>query len=64
MSALSSDYNNGALPCDCDRQGSLTNICDPNHGQCRCNANIIGRDCSACKPGYFGFPKCQRMYVN
>lgn len=60
LRALSADYNNGALPCDCDRQGSLTSICDPHGGQCRCRSNIIGRDCSACQSGYFGFPNCQR----
>lgn len=60
LSALSANYNNGALPCDCDKQGSLTGICEPQGGQCRCRSNIIGRDCSACKAGYFGFPNCQR----
>ena len=58
--SLSSKYNGGALPCECDEQGSVTTqACDYLGGQCQCKENIIGRQCSRCKTGYFGFPNCQ-----
>lgn len=58
--ALTADYNNGALHCRCNVDGSLSFSCKSFGGQCRCRPNIIGRDCSACKSGYYGFPKCRR----
>ena len=58
--SLSSKYNNGALPCNCDPDGSkTTSFCDDVGGQCQCTENIIGRECSRCMTGYFGFPNCQ-----
>jgi laminin, alpha 3/5 len=58
--SLSSKYNGGALPCNCDVAGSKTAaICDYLGGQCDCKENIIGRECSRCKTGYFGFPDCK-----
>lgn len=59
--SLSAKYNGGALPCDCDTQGSnTTEICDFFGGQCNCRENIIGRRCERCKTGYFGFPNCKK----
>ncbi|CAG2053238.1 unnamed protein product [Timema podura] len=57
--SLTSDYNNGALPCQCDFDGSLSFECEPFGGQCPCKPNIIGRRCEICKTGYFGFPNCK-----
>lgn len=57
--SLTADYNQGTLPCNCDYQGSTTFECDPFGGQCQCKANIIGRQCEACKTGYYGFPDCK-----
>lgn len=56
---LTVNFNNGALDCDCYAQGSLSFTCDPFGGQCPCRENIIGRTCTACRPGYYGFPNCR-----
>ncbi|KAL3869382.1 hypothetical protein ACJMK2_042067 [Sinanodonta woodiana] len=56
---LTTDFNNGALDCYCDIDGSLSFTCDNFGGQCECRPNIIGRSCSACRPGYYGFPRCK-----
>lgn len=56
---LTTEYNSGALPCQCDFQGSLSFECDPFGGQCPCKSGVIGRQCSRCQTGYFGFPDCQ-----
>ncbi|XP_030828530.1 laminin subunit beta-1 [Strongylocentrotus purpuratus] len=52
MSALAFD---GALPCQCDPTGSLSNMCDETGGQCQCKPNVIGRTCNQCAPGTYGF---------
>ncbi|XP_077547053.1 laminin subunit alpha [Haemaphysalis longicornis] len=57
--SLTSEYNNGALPCQCNIDGSLSFECERFGGQCRCKENVIGRTCSQCRTGYFGFPACQ-----
>jgi len=58
--SLTTDYNNGALRCDCNPDGSVSFTCDEFGGQCRCRPNIIGRTCSHCRTGYYGFPDCRR----
>lgn len=57
--SLTADYNNGALPCHCNFQGSVSFECEVFGGQCPCKPNIIGRECNQCKTGYFGFPHCR-----
>ncbi|XP_054277134.1 laminin subunit alpha [Macrosteles quadrilineatus] len=57
--SITSAYNNGALPCQCDFDGSLSFECEQFGGQCPCKPNVIGRKCEACKTGYFGFPDCK-----
>lgn len=52
--SLTSDYNNGALPCNCDYSGSTSFECDPFGGQCQCKNNVIGRQCEACRTGFYG----------
>lgn len=52
--SLTSDYNNGALPCNCDYSGSTSFECDPFGGQCQCKQNVIGRQCEACRTGFYG----------
>ena len=61
--SLSSIFNNGALTCDCDGQGSTSKYCQEFGGQCPCKPNVIGRQCTRCKVGYYGFPNCKRMYL-
>ncbi|KAM8799629.1 laminin subunit beta-2 [Eudromia elegans] len=55
LRSLSAVLHDGALPCRCDPQGSLSAECQPQGGQCRCKANVAGRRCHRCLPGTFGF---------
>ncbi|XP_066558405.1 laminin subunit alpha-5 isoform X2 [Amia ocellicauda] len=57
--SLSAFFNNGALPCGCHEVGAVSTTCDSFGGQCRCRPNVIGRDCSRCATGYWGFPNCR-----
>ncbi|GFT48977.1 laminin subunit alpha [Nephila pilipes] len=57
--ALTSEYNNGALPCQCDTDGALSFECNEFGGACECKPHVIGRTCSQCRTGYFGFPNCK-----
>ncbi|XP_042353016.1 laminin subunit alpha-3-like [Plectropomus leopardus] len=57
--SLVAAYNNGALPCDCDKSGSTSTTCDPVGGQCPCRQHVIGRQCTKCATGYYGFPYCR-----
>lgn len=59
--SLTADYNMGAFSCDCNVDGSKSVKCESFGGQCPCKVNIIGRQCSMCRPGFFGFPDCQRI---
>ncbi|KAJ7338748.1 hypothetical protein JRQ81_012650, partial [Phrynocephalus forsythii] len=58
--SLVAAYNNGALPCNCHKNGATSPTCRPMGGQCTCKPNIIGRRCSRCQTGYYGFPFCKR----
>ncbi|KAM9343533.1 LOW QUALITY PROTEIN: laminin subunit beta-1 [Pholidichthys leucotaenia] len=53
--SISSIIHDGALPCQCDPQGSLSGECDKVGGQCRCKPNVFGRRCDKCAPGTYGF---------
>uniref|UniRef100_UPI0037E9B905 laminin subunit alpha-5 n=1 Tax=Semicossyphus pulcher TaxID=241346 RepID=UPI0037E9B905 len=57
--SLSAFFNNGALPCACHEVGAESDTCESFGGQCRCRPNVIGRDCSMCATGYWGFPNCR-----
>ncbi|KAI5095781.1 laminin subunit alpha-5 isoform X1 [Silurus meridionalis] len=57
--SLSVYFNNGAVPCGCHEVGSESDTCQPFGGQCPCRSNVIGRDCSQCATGYYGFPNCR-----
>ncbi|XP_030319126.1 laminin subunit alpha-5 isoform X3 [Calypte anna] len=57
--SLSLFYNNGAQPCQCHEAGARGSQCEPFGGQCPCKPNVIGRDCSRCATGYWGFPNCR-----
>lgn len=56
----------GALPCNCDPTGSVSSICDPQGGMCKCKQNIIGIKCDRCAPGTweFGPNGCQPCNCN
>ena len=57
---ITSKFNNGALPCQCDILGSAKTGCRAFGGQCSCRPNVIGRACDRCKSGYSGFPLCRK----
>ncbi|XP_060535680.1 laminin subunit alpha [Cylas formicarius] len=57
--SITAAHNTGALPCQCDFSGSKSFECEKFGGQCPCKDNIIGRQCTACKAGYYGFPDCK-----
>ncbi|XP_066554307.1 laminin subunit beta-2 isoform X2 [Amia ocellicauda] len=55
LASMSAIIHDGALPCQCDPQGSVSSECDSRGGQCRCKPNVIGRRCDQCAPGTYGF---------
>ncbi|XP_039999564.1 laminin subunit alpha-3-like isoform X2 [Xiphias gladius] len=57
--SLVAAYNDGALACNCDTSGSTGSTCNPVGGQCPCRQHIIGRQCTKCATGYYGFPYCR-----
>ncbi|XP_063440155.1 laminin-like protein epi-1 isoform X2 [Mytilus trossulus] len=57
---LTTDFNNGAISCDCNYDGSLSFDCNQFGGQCQCRQNVIGRRCELCEEGYYGFPRCTK----
>jgi laminin, alpha 3/5 len=61
--AISAKYNSGATACECHPNGTKASLlleCAPLGGQCSCKPNIIGRQCTECKTGYWGFPECKK----
>jgi len=56
---LTTRFNRGGMPCECDKEGSIGIYCETYGGQCRCKPNVIGRACDTCKAGYTGFPDCR-----
>ncbi|XP_007438435.1 laminin subunit beta-2-like, partial [Python bivittatus] len=55
LTSMSAIIHQGALPCQCDLQGSLSLECKPDGGQCQCKPHVMGRRCERCTPGAFGF---------
>ncbi|KAJ1134060.1 hypothetical protein NDU88_000524 [Pleurodeles waltl] len=54
--ALRQDHAVKCIACNCHHAGSAGDpqTCDPVTGQCICLPNVIGRDCSQCRPGFYG----------
>ena len=62
--SVAADFNSGALLCECDNEGTeagQTSVCAKMGGQCSCKPNVIGRQCTKCKPDFFGFPDCKQV---
>ncbi|XP_012657470.1 laminin subunit alpha-3 [Otolemur garnettii] len=57
--SLVASYHKGALPCECHPTGAIGHPCSPQGGQCPCRPNVIGRQCTRCAPGHYGFPHCK-----
>lgn len=58
--SVAADFNNGAFKCNCDAEGAnAKHRCEAFGGQCECKPNVIGRACSRCAPGFYGFPDCK-----
>uniref|UniRef100_A0A6I8PC99 Laminin subunit alpha 3 n=1 Tax=Ornithorhynchus anatinus TaxID=9258 RepID=A0A6I8PC99_ORNAN len=57
--SLVASYHDGAVPCQCHPAGTTDLECNPRGGQCPCRPNVIGRQCTRCQTGYYGFPSCQ-----
>uniref|UniRef100_A0AAY5EFW1 Laminin, alpha 2 n=1 Tax=Electrophorus electricus TaxID=8005 RepID=A0AAY5EFW1_ELEEL len=37
--------------CDCNRNGSVTEVCNKDNGQCECRQHVVGRKCDKCACG-------------
>ncbi|XP_036274356.1 laminin subunit alpha-3 isoform X2 [Pipistrellus kuhlii] len=57
--SLAALYHKGALPCECHPAGAAGLHCSPEGGQCPCRPGVIGRQCTRCQTGYYGFPHCK-----
>uniref|UniRef100_A0A8C4UAA2 Laminin subunit beta-1 n=1 Tax=Falco tinnunculus TaxID=100819 RepID=A0A8C4UAA2_FALTI len=53
--SVSALLHGGALPCQCDPQGSRSSECQVQGGQCECKPHVLGRRCNRCAPGSYGF---------
>ncbi|RUS71396.1 hypothetical protein EGW08_020851, partial [Elysia chlorotica] len=74
--SISSVLHNGALhhctfllisvlpACNCNGSGARDSFCNDVTGQCTCIANVAGRMCDHCIPGYYGFPACRPCQCN
>ncbi|XP_069778449.1 laminin subunit alpha-1 isoform X2 [Narcine bancroftii] len=40
--------------CDCNVNGSSSEVCDLTTGRCQCRPNVLGQKCDKCLHGYFG----------
>ncbi|KAH0616507.1 hypothetical protein JD844_027654, partial [Phrynosoma platyrhinos] len=55
IASLSARIHNGAVPCRCHPQGSMSSNCEKLGGQCQCKPNVIGRCCDKCSAGSHSF---------
>ncbi|XP_054694271.1 laminin subunit beta-2-like isoform X4 [Grus americana] len=53
--SVSALLHGGAIPCQCDPQGSRSSECQAQGGQCECKPHVLGRRCDRCAPGSYGF---------
>ncbi|XP_069052056.1 laminin subunit alpha-2 isoform X1 [Lepisosteus oculatus] len=43
--------------CQCHSNGSVSEICDPQTGQCECRQHVVGRQCDECMPNCWWDPE-------
>ena len=60
--SLTTGFLDSAQACLCDALGSRSDSCQAFGGQCPCKDNVIGRNCTRCKSGYYGFPDCKSKW--
>ncbi|XP_051816710.1 laminin subunit alpha-2 isoform X2 [Acanthochromis polyacanthus] len=41
-------------PCQCHTNGSVSEVCNKETGQCQCRENVVGRQCDECMPQTHG----------
>ncbi|XP_054872129.1 laminin subunit alpha-2 isoform X7 [Amphiprion ocellaris] len=41
-------------PCQCHTNGSVSEVCNKETGQCHCRENVVGRQCDECMPQTHG----------
>ena len=47
------------IDCDCDHEGTESEICNKESGQCICREGFGGPRCDRCLPGFYNYPSCQ-----
>nr|XP_039265768.1 laminin subunit alpha-5-like isoform X2 [Styela clava] len=59
--SLTMEFNDGALYCDCSKEGTIDGNanCSEYGGQCPCKPGVIGNRCESCNIGYYGYPDCK-----
>ncbi|XP_060740347.1 laminin subunit alpha-2 isoform X3 [Tachysurus vachellii] len=40
-------------PCGCNINGSVSEVCNKETGQCQCHQHVLGRVCNECLPGHW-----------
>jgi len=53
---LTQENPQGCIACNCHLDGTIgrSSVCQGDyHGQCNCKTNVVLRDCSQCKDGYY-----------
>ncbi|KAG1670316.1 Laminin subunit gamma-1 [Nymphon striatum] len=50
--------------CECNINGSTSNICDGVDGKCKCKKGVAGLFCDRCQTGLWNFPKCEECKCN
>lgn len=58
---LTADNPDGCSPCSCNTTGTVdaSVTCRHTDGQCSCLPQVIGRNCSTCAPGHYGFGEAE-----
>ena len=50
------------IECNCDKDGSKDVNCT-DAGKCSCKPGFDGDKCNICAKDFFGFPRCQGVYL-